>query len=195
MIRSCSSLFFGLAAIIGASLMLYHTSDRVASLDRRLIELNEEIEAEEESLHVLRADWVYLANPARVEGQAFRYLNMQPTELQRIMASENISKVLPLNSENPPVLAESAQEPLSESANATPSTQSLPHSEKDAAPALNEGRINDHVALRRATNMHDGGERNSSASEITDIAKAFAGNTGTTTEGVSALIGTLGFSQ
>jgi len=199
MIRSCSSLLLGLAATIGASLMLYHTSDRVAALDRRLTEINEEIEAEEESLHVLRADWVYLANPARVEGQAFRYLNMQPTELQRIMTSENIGKVLPLNSESPTMVAEAPQEPVSDNVisgdvQSTKPSDPLGKSDKPVYAALNEGRINDHVILRHASNKNEGADNASSAPDMTDLAKALTESAGTT-EGVGALLGTLGLSQ
>ena len=96
MIRSYSTLLSWLGFTIIASLMLYHTSDRVNALDRQLRELNAQIAAEQQSLHVLKAEWVYLANPTRVEAEAQRHLGLQPTAPRRVAALQNIGDLLPL---------------------------------------------------------------------------------------------------
>ena len=56
MIRTPSILFwFGL--IIAASIALYRTSDRVQELNTQLHTLDASIDSEQESIHVLKAEW------------------------------------------------------------------------------------------------------------------------------------------
>lgn len=98
MIRASQVLFwFGLT--IAASVMLYQTSDRVHELDQQLRDLNTSIESEQQSLHVLKAEWVYLANPARVEALAHKYLSTRPTSTHQIARLEDINEILPTRNE------------------------------------------------------------------------------------------------
>ncbi len=99
MIRASSILFwFGLT--IAASLGLYHTSYRVHELEQQLHQLNGSIDAEQESLHVLKAEWVYLANPARIGTEARKHLvTMRPTSPQQIARFESLSEILPTREE------------------------------------------------------------------------------------------------
>jgi hypothetical protein len=96
MTRSYSSVLFWFGLTIAASLVLYHTSDRVNALDGKLSALNAQIETEQQSLHVLKAEWVYLANPARVDAAARRHLSLVPTEPRRVVAMKDIGSLLPL---------------------------------------------------------------------------------------------------
>lgn len=99
MIRASSVLFwFGLTIV--ASLALYHTSDRVHELDQQLHDLNASIDSEQQSIHVLRAEWGYLANPARVEAEAKRHLiAMRPTAPQQVVSLNNLAEILPTRQE------------------------------------------------------------------------------------------------
>jgi cell division protein FtsL len=108
MTRSYSSLMFWLCMTIMASLMLYHTSDRVTELDRDLRALNAQIADEQESLHVLKAEWVYLANPARIQAEAARHLALQPTSPNRVTALQNIALLLPVHNGAEPVYADAS---------------------------------------------------------------------------------------
>ncbi|MFA5040851.1 MAG: hypothetical protein WC464_04365 [Bdellovibrionales bacterium] len=164
MIRSYSSLLLWLCLTIGASLMLYHTSDKVHGLDKQLHALNTQIEDEQRALHVLKAEWVYLANPARIEAKAKRHLSLKPTEPRRIADMQNLKGLLPLQdgmTEAPTMLAEAKPDATSAAKAAKkPSfaqvlakkTPEAPLSKHDRILAsLNAGRINDRVTIQRAS--------------------------------------------
>ncbi|MDX2028306.1 MAG: hypothetical protein SFW62_06700 [Alphaproteobacteria bacterium] len=98
MIRASSILFwFGLT--IAASLAFYRTNGGVQSLEEQLRNLNASIEAEQQSLHVLKAEWVYLANPARVEKETRRHLALRPTAPQQIARLDDLTEILPTRGE------------------------------------------------------------------------------------------------
>jgi cell division protein FtsL len=98
MIRTSSVLFwFGLAII--ASIALYRTSDHVQALNHQLSSINSQIEFEQQSLHVLKAEWVYLSNPARLEKLAQKHLALRLTSPQQITTADNLSTMLPTRNE------------------------------------------------------------------------------------------------
>ena len=98
MIRA-SQIFFWFGLTIAASVMLYQTSDRVNQLDQQLRDLNASIESEQQSLHVLQAEWVYLANPARIETLAHKHLSTRPTATTQIVRLEDLNEILPTRTE------------------------------------------------------------------------------------------------
>lgn len=98
MIRTSSVLFWFALTII-ASLALYRTSDRVHELNAQLQNINASIEAEQQSLHVLKAEWVYLSNPARVEAAAHKHLATRPTNPQQVAQLADLGEVLPTRAE------------------------------------------------------------------------------------------------
>ena len=98
MIRA-SSILFWFALTIVTSLALYGTSNRVQDLGKQLRTINTQIEAEQANIHVLKAEWVYLASPARIEMAARKYLAMNPTALKQIAKVENIPELLPTQKE------------------------------------------------------------------------------------------------
>lgn len=99
MIRTTSAfLWFGLM-IIAASVGLYRTSDHVQELDRHLRTVNAEIEAEQESIHVLNAEWSYLTNPVRIEGLAKRHLALRPSAPTQIASFDHLMDILPTRSQ------------------------------------------------------------------------------------------------
>jgi hypothetical protein len=155
MTRSYSSLLTWLGLTIAASVMLYHTSDRVNALDQQLRTLNTQIEAERESIHVLNAEWVYLANPARIEAEAQRHLNLQPTAPRHVAALHDIGDLLPLHNGIEPApqtqLADAAiPSPVHAQAPA-PMAAQVTHSKHDKiVAALNAGHINDHMIMQHS---------------------------------------------
>jgi len=98
MIRT-SQILFWFILTIAASIMLYQTSDRVHELNQQMHDLNTSIDSEQQSLHVLKAEWVYLANPARIEKLAHKHLMLQPTSTQKIVRMSDLHEVLPTRSE------------------------------------------------------------------------------------------------
>jgi cell division protein FtsL len=150
MSRSYSSLLSWFALAIGASLMLYHTSDRVNALGHDLNTLNAQIETEQQSLHVLKAEWVYLANPARIEATAKRHLDLQPTAPSRVLALRDIGSLLPLHDgAEPAPQIEVAQTPAPAPVAAAPvlaSAKAVRKNDRSIA-AINAGHINDHMIM------------------------------------------------
>jgi cell division protein FtsL len=100
MIRA-SSILFWFALTILVSVALYSTSYRVHDLNLRLRSLNTEIATEQRTIHVLKAEWVYLANPARIEMAARKYLAMNPTSVSQIAKLEDIPDRIPLRADAP----------------------------------------------------------------------------------------------
>lgn len=98
MIRVSSLLFWFSLALI-TSLALYGTSNRVQDLGKQLRSLNTRIEAEQANIHVLKAEWVYLASPSRIETAARKYLAMHPTSLNQVTSLENLPELLPTRTE------------------------------------------------------------------------------------------------
>ena len=52
------------------------------------------IVADQEGIHVLKAEWSHLNDVARIKDLASRYLNMKPTEPTQIKSPEDLSKAL-----------------------------------------------------------------------------------------------------
>ncbi len=150
MIRSYSSILFWLGLTIASSIMLYHTSDRVTGLDRELRQLNAEIEREREGLHVLKAEWVYLSNPARIETEAKHHLGMQATATARIATMDTVNHMVPMKDGiEPPVKVAKETPAKAAQPSAAAGTDEKPRTERDRVLAgLNAGRINDRMKLQ-----------------------------------------------
>lgn len=156
MIRAYSSLLFWLGTIIVASVMLYRTSDHVNALDMQLRTMNAQIEEEQERLHVLKAEWVYLSNPTRIEAETVRHLTLRPTELRRVASSLSAPALQParIDSSYGIASAESAAQPQIKSAIASYDKAKVarPRNPQDRiVAALNSGRVNDRMTIRHAS--------------------------------------------
>ncbi|MDD3029021.1 MAG: hypothetical protein PHS57_01880 [Alphaproteobacteria bacterium] len=155
MTRSYAVTVFWLMMAIASSVMLYHTSDRVHALDQKLRTLNEQIGQEQQSIHVLKAEWVYLTRPSRLAAKAEKYLDMQPTATKRIAALNGLDRLSPLPKGLAPKpnrsYAEASAKKLYDlaTANKPPAASVLPRNRNERVFAtLNAGRINDHVRLQ-----------------------------------------------
>ncbi|MGE3622444.1 MAG: hypothetical protein AB7H77_01040 [Bdellovibrionales bacterium] len=95
MIRASQILFwFGLS--IAASIALYNTSDRARELDRQLHKVHAAIEAEKQNIHVLNAEWMFLSNPARINGLAKKYLTaLRPSEPRQVIEMASLDDAAP----------------------------------------------------------------------------------------------------
>lgn len=76
MIGRTSLMLLTLAA--GAGAALFHVSYDVSALEDRLASLNRQIVDDQEAIHVLRAEWSFLNQPARLEELSQRHLDLQP---------------------------------------------------------------------------------------------------------------------
>lgn len=85
-------LWFVLVGAVGVFLFLLKYE--VQSLETHLADLNSSIRSDQQSIHVLKAEWNHLNDPARL-----RKLSMRHIELKSILPSQLVSfSSLPFNS-------------------------------------------------------------------------------------------------
>ncbi|MFD1625791.1 cell division protein FtsL [Azospirillum griseum] len=82
-------LFWG-GLIAAAGAVLFQTSYDVQDLEEKLAGLNRKIVTEQESIQVLRAEWSYLNDPAKLEELARAHLALQPTEARQFVALDSL---------------------------------------------------------------------------------------------------------
>ena len=82
MLRKTDFLWIGLAAFAGVS--LFHTSYRVQSLKEEKVALERQIVTEQDGIQVLKAEWSFLNDPARLEQLASTYLALRPITATQI---------------------------------------------------------------------------------------------------------------
>ncbi len=148
MTKPSVALLFWLGLIILSSVGLYHTSDQVTSLQSQLKSLKTQIDSEQETMRVRKAEWVYLANPARIEADARKCLALQPTPPARVVTLDGMAPLLAMRDGTKlPVAAP----PAVQLAEATPPASYAPvrqSRERVVRPLSTEGRINDHITLQ-----------------------------------------------
>jgi hypothetical protein len=76
MIRRSTLLWLIAAVLIGCG--LYQLKYEVQAKEERLARLNRHIQAEQEAIHVLNAEWAFLNRPDRLADLANRHLKMTP---------------------------------------------------------------------------------------------------------------------
>lgn len=87
-----------LTAIAIAALGLYRVKYEVQHLEKRLGLEYQSILKQQEALHILKAEWSYLNQPARIADLASRHLNLQPLSADKVVQLD----YLPLRSAGQP---------------------------------------------------------------------------------------------
>ena len=82
MIRQPTIVALGLAAALGFSLFLVKYD--VQSLEEQLVKVNRQAEADQEAIHVLKAEWSFETQPARLADMADRHLALHPLTAHQI---------------------------------------------------------------------------------------------------------------
>jgi len=126
MLRKTDFLWISLAAFAGVS--LFHTSYRVQSLKDEKITLERQIVAEQDGIQVLKAEWSFLNDPARLEQLAATYLSLKPITATQIAGFD----VLP---QRPVTVPASLSAP---SASQPPATVAPAGRAADKAPAMGQ---------------------------------------------------------
>jgi len=67
-----------LAFVLGLGFALFQLKYQVQGLEEKLTRINREILQNEETIHVLKAEWSYLNQPERIEALARKYLSLRP---------------------------------------------------------------------------------------------------------------------
>lgn len=147
MTRTSTTLFW-FSLTIFVSLGLYHTSYRVEELGRQLRALNTEIESEQKNLHVLKAEWVYLSNPARIEQAARKHLDLKPTEPQQVSRLDKLSSVLDGREQMAAAALESKKTVREASL-----SQHHPIANKPKVADEEAGRLNTHLVIQKTASI------------------------------------------
>tara|TARA_R110002110_G_scaffold85816_1_gene223384 strand:+ start:136559 stop:137059 length:501 start_codon:yes stop_codon:yes gene_type:complete len=92
MIRPTSLILMALAAAAGGA--LFQIAFEVSELDDELAQLNTDIRTDRDAIHVLRAEWSFLNQPARLEELTRRHLDLLPVSGAQI-AGTGAVPVLP----------------------------------------------------------------------------------------------------
>jgi hypothetical protein len=100
MIGRGTLLWLALAIVAGAG--LFHISYRVQSLEQELTQANRDILREQETIHLLGAEWSYLNEPTRLAELTRRHLTLVPLSAEQMVRIEDLPLRLP------PLIAESA---------------------------------------------------------------------------------------
>ncbi|MBV8538203.1 MAG: hypothetical protein JO128_21580 [Alphaproteobacteria bacterium] len=107
MIRPATLFWIVLAGCVGYG--LYHLKNEVQAQEDQLFRVNRTILAEQEAIHVLRAEWSYLNQPARLQALASRHLDLAPTKPAQLGTIATLP--LPHDAAAPPALAAAPTSP------------------------------------------------------------------------------------
>jgi len=88
MIRLATAL--ALALTVAVSYGVYRLKHEVRLLEDRLAALDRAIAAENQIIHVLRAEWAFLNRPAALQAAADRHLALQPVAARQIVAIDDL---------------------------------------------------------------------------------------------------------
>ena len=69
---------------------LFQLKYAVQAREDELAQLNRDLIASEQAVHVLRAEWSYLNRPARLAGLAARYLELVPLAPEQVGTPETL---------------------------------------------------------------------------------------------------------
>lgn len=89
--RHTTILFLLLAG--GISIALFSVKYRVQDLEEMRVALSHEIENEQKSIHILKAEWSYLNNPERIGKLAGRYLGYRPIDSSQMIQPAAIDAI------------------------------------------------------------------------------------------------------
>lgn len=78
------STLSALILAIGSGTLLFRVSQYVQDKEKELASIKREIAREEESIRVLKAEWVYLNQPERLEKLAAEHLDLQPPQIEQL---------------------------------------------------------------------------------------------------------------
>jgi cell division protein FtsL len=76
----------------GIGVGLFFIKHEVKDLERQLGKLTAEIQHEQETIHVLRAEWSYLNDPARLRALAEKHLGMHPVTPAQVATLDSLPR-------------------------------------------------------------------------------------------------------
>lgn len=88
MIRLSSIVWLVLVALVGFG--MFEVKYEVMDLEDTLARTNRSIVADEDAIHVLKAEWSYLSQPSRLEELSRRYLQLAPLNTAQVGQIDSI---------------------------------------------------------------------------------------------------------
>jgi cell division protein FtsL len=70
--------------ILPLAMGLFYVKHVVENLEEEIYALESQIHSDQDEIHVLKAEWIYLSRPDRVKKLASQYLDLQPTNSTQI---------------------------------------------------------------------------------------------------------------
>lgn len=120
MIRPTTVLWMGLAGAVGFG--LFQLKHEVQALEDEMFRLNRSIVAEQQAIHVLKAEWSYINQPQRLQALAARHLDLQPMKPGQLGGLAD----LPMRGEETAFAKAPAKPPQSAGKKILPATTSAP---------------------------------------------------------------------
>jgi cell division protein FtsL len=88
MTRAVTIIGLVLTILIGTG--TYWVSHQVERLEKRYADIQSDILAEQESIHVLQAEWSYLNNPERIERLSKQYLSLAQIDVLQMASIDDL---------------------------------------------------------------------------------------------------------
>jgi cell division protein FtsL len=98
------SWLIGMGLFAVAAFGLYLVKYTVQDMQREVAQLEAELKNEQESLHLLQAEWAYLNRPERLRVMAEKHLELAPFDTRKMMPIEALPARL--EEENVPSVSE-----------------------------------------------------------------------------------------
>jgi cell division protein FtsL len=76
------------------SITVFRITYQVDALEKELNALNQDILSEQETIHILNAEWSYLNDPTRLYDLAKRYLNLEEMRGEQLIKMEMLNDQL-----------------------------------------------------------------------------------------------------
>jgi len=79
-----STIMTWVVFILPLAMGLFYVKHVVENTEEDLASLESQINSDQDEIHVLKAEWIYLSRPDRVKRLADKYLQLQPTDSTQI---------------------------------------------------------------------------------------------------------------
>lgn len=79
-----STVMTWIVFILPLALGLFYVKHVVENTENDLAQLEDQINSDQDEIHVLKAEWIYLSRPDRIKKLASQYLDLQPTDSKQI---------------------------------------------------------------------------------------------------------------
>ncbi len=89
-----STSFLVLLAL-GVGFVLFKVKYEVVEIEEKFSKTRAQIRREEDTIHILKAEWSHLNEPQRLQSLAEKYLDIGPTKTQQVLALFNPTRSPP----------------------------------------------------------------------------------------------------